>query len=315
MRWVLVFSFEVRLSDASHDNEIKVLKARIAALEAELQDRERDLSTYRDELQKANRKLESLIENMASQLQLASQIQKRLVPTEFPNIPGLEFSTKFEASAITGGDYFDIFEHEDRFRFGIVVASSSGYSMSSLFLSVLLRMSGRSEGRRATSPFRFVEGMIKEIVPHIQAQDPASIFYALVDRRTFQMTYCSLGNTVCLHSVAATNKVHRLAANGPAVSADFQWSSVHEDSPPVQLNAKDRLVIGSEGAVRVQNPSGEAFGEERLYKAVFAAPRQGVHEARNEIMYQLERFANGKEIPQDVTVLVAEVKDKIIKLA
>jgi sigma-B regulation protein RsbU (phosphoserine phosphatase) len=145
------------VSDASQDNEVKALKARIAALEAELQDRERDLSTYRDELQKANRKLESLIENMAAQLQLASQIQKRLVPTEFPNIPGLEFSTKFEASAITGGDYFDIFEHEDRFRFGIVVASSSGYSMSSLFLSVLLRMTGRAEGRRATSPFRFVE--------------------------------------------------------------------------------------------------------------------------------------------------------------
>jgi hypothetical protein len=40
-----------------------------------------------------------------------------------------------------------------------------------------------------------------------------------------------------------------------------------------------------------------------------------VHDLRNEILYQVERFAQGKDIPQDATVVVCEVKDRVIKLA
>src|SRR6476469_8091482 len=126
--------------DAAQLALIESLQSRVRELELELGDREKDLAVFRDELAKANSQLERFIKQINSELKMASTIQKALVPTEFPNIPGFEFSTKFVPSPVSGGDYFDIFEHEDRFRFGIVLASSSGYSMSALFLSVLLRM-------------------------------------------------------------------------------------------------------------------------------------------------------------------------------
>ncbi|MEK7356718.1 MAG: hypothetical protein AAB250_09725, partial [Bdellovibrionota bacterium] len=83
------------------------LKARISELESELADRERDLSVFRDELAQANTQLERFIKQISQELRMASLIQKSLVPTEFPNIPGFEFSTKFVPSPISGGDYFD----------------------------------------------------------------------------------------------------------------------------------------------------------------------------------------------------------------
>ena len=94
------------------------LQSRISELEAELADRERDLTVFREELARANSQLERFIKQISQELKMASLIQKALVPTEFPNIPGFEFSTKFVPSVISGGDYFDIFEHEDKFRFG-----------------------------------------------------------------------------------------------------------------------------------------------------------------------------------------------------
>ncbi|MEM7646417.1 MAG: hypothetical protein AAF203_05870, partial [Pseudomonadota bacterium] len=114
------------------------LELRIRELEAELKKKDQDLGIYRQELGQANAALEQLIVKVNDQLQQSHRIQKFLVPTEFPNIQGFEFSTKFSSSAVAGGDYFDIFEHFDKMRFGLFLSSASGYGMSALFLSVLM---------------------------------------------------------------------------------------------------------------------------------------------------------------------------------
>ena len=130
---------------------------KIAQLEREVKDREADLARFRDELIKANRRLEQMIEAFNHELKIAHAIQRTIVPTEFPNIPGFEFSTKFMPSSKSGGDYFDFFEHQDKFRFGVVLSSSSAYGMSALLLSVLLKMTGKLEARKGVEPHQVVQ--------------------------------------------------------------------------------------------------------------------------------------------------------------
>jgi len=291
---------------------IESLQQRVRELEAELHEREKDLAVFRNELNRANEQLEQFIKQIGQELKIASLIQKALVPTEFPNIPGFEFSTKFVPSPISGGDYFDIFEHEDKFRFGIVLASSSGYGMSALFLSVLLKMTGQLEARKGTPPDRILEMMAKELVPAIQASDRANVFYSVFDRRSFEMTYSGVGGLVGLVLHYGTGKLQRLEWESTPFQEGFNAALT---SKTLSLGPRDRIILVSEGAVKAVNPDGEAFGEERLYKTVLAAPRLGVHDLRNEIFYQIERFTQGRELPHDITVIVAEVKDRVIKLA
>src|SRR5437868_4444078 len=117
----------------------------IKDLKAELAERERELAEYRYELGAINRSLEKFLSEMANELKLAAIIQRTLVPTEIPTIPGFEFSTKFVASSLTGGDYFDIFELQDKMRFGVLMASCASHGMASLFLSVLLKLATQIE--------------------------------------------------------------------------------------------------------------------------------------------------------------------------
>ncbi|HVK61437.1 MAG TPA: SpoIIE family protein phosphatase [Bdellovibrionales bacterium] len=291
---------------------IASLKARIQELETELSDRERDLGIFRDELAKANAQLERFIKQIGQELKMASLIQKALVPTEFPNIPGFEFSTKFVPSPVSGGDYFDIFEHEDKFRFGIVLASSSGYSMSALFLSVLLKMTGQLEARKGTPPDQILGMMAKDLVPSIQNNDQANVFYGVIDRRSFELTYSGVGRMVAMVYSFTTGKLQKLDVEAQPFQKGF---NAELKKTTLALNPRDRIILCSEGVVRAQNHGGESFGEERLFKTILAAPRLGVHDMRNEILYQVEKFAGGKELPQDATVVVTEVKDRVIKLA
>lgn len=291
---------------------IAQLQNRIRELEVELSDREKDLAVFREELGNANTQLERFIKQISQELKMAGLIQKALVPTEFPNIPGFEFSTKFVPSPVSGGDYFDIFEHEDKFRFGIVLASSSGYSMSALFLSVLLKMTGQLEARKGTSPDKILDMMARELIPAVQSTDQANVFYGVVDRRSFDLTFSGAGRVIALHYGYSTGKLQRLEWKAEPFQQDFKSQL---DRSTLSLGPRDRIILCSEGVTHATNPKGEAFGEERLYKTVLAAPRLGVHDLRNEIFYQLERFVQGQKLPHDVTVIVTEVKDRVIKLA
>ena len=289
------------------------LERRIADLEKDLVLKEQDLLRYKTELTKANKRLEKLIEQVSRELLVASQIQRVLVPTEYPNIQGVEFSTKFIPGTQKGGDYFDIFEHDDRLKFGVLVSCSSGYTMSALLLSVLLKMSGQLEARRGAEPHVVLQKMVSELLPSMQAgKDRASIFYAVIDRRTFEMQYCQIGNNVALLVNGETGKMTALAGEAPPIAKGFQ---AELKSQTLSINPCDRIVIVSEGVLRTANPSGESFGVDRLSQAVLQSPKTGVHGTRNELLYQLEKFAEATEFPEDVTVVVTEVKERILKLA
>ncbi|MBO9667523.1 MAG: sigmaB regulation protein RsbU, partial [Bdellovibrio sp.] len=110
-------------------NDPNALKERISDLEHELAVKEAELHRYRLELTKANTALEKMILQINQELKMAQTLQKYLSPTELPNIQGFEFSTKFLAGTRSGGDYFDIFEHEDKLKFGILISSATGYSL------------------------------------------------------------------------------------------------------------------------------------------------------------------------------------------
>lgn len=288
-------------------------------LSAELDAREKDLAVFRDRLAKANQSLEALIAKVAEEVKTAALIQKVLVPTEFPNIPGFEFSTKFVASPISGGDYFDIFEHEDRLKFGVVVASSSGYGMSALLLSVLLKITGRQEARRGLAPDKLLQAIAADLEPSLSdssgGADRANLFYATLDRRNLELAYAVSGMIFGAVLRKRSGEVERLiCSDSPIEKGSF---AKLPEIQKAELEAQDRVVIVSSGGLAAKNKDGEIFGEDRLVRAL-SVSQQGagtVHDARNEILYAIEKYRGEIDLPQDVTVVVLEVKDRVIRLA
>lgn len=297
------------------------LKAKIRELEAEVQARENDLAVFRKQLASANNLLEGLISKVADEVRTAAQIQKVLVPTEFPNIPGFEFSTKFVPSPISGGDYFDIFEHEDRLKFGIVLASSNGYGMSALLLSVLLKMTGQHEAKRGLSPDKVLQYIASELEPSLggngTANDRANVFYGIVDRRTLEFSYAAAGPVYAGIVRGATGKLERITSD----DAPIEKGSHHKLGTirRINLEARDRVFLVSGGTLAAKNKAGEAFGEDRLIRSILSTPKSGtvstVHDVRNEIFYRVDAHVAGQDLPQDVTAVVFEVKDRVIRLA
>lgn len=288
------------------------LLKRIAQLEREVKDREADVSRFRDELIKANRRLEQMIESFNQELKVAHAIQRTMVPTEFPNIPGFEFSTKFLPSSKSGGDYFDLFEHQDKFRFGVVLSSSSAYGMSALLLSVLLKMTGKLEARKGAEPHLVVQNIAQEMMEEIEPDAKTDLFYALIDRRSFEMRFLRLGNVLAIVQPSGSHEFQILDSSGGPLAKDFK---APKESKKILLNPRDRVILFTRGILETVNAKGETFGLENVTRALMSGPKRGVHEMRNHLLYEVQRFAQGQELPRDLTILILEVKEKVIKLA
>lgn len=289
------------------------LKAKIQELENELKIKDKTINHFQTQLTILNSRIEELIHQISQEVTLATQIQKLLSPTEIPNISGFEFSTKFIPGSKSGGDYFDIFEHEDKMKFGIVLASSSGYTMSALFLSILMKISAQVEARKGLEPEKMVSLIAKEMITNMQPKDQTSLFYGVIDRRTFEMKYCNVGKIDGLlqsPGKAALQELH--TSNESGITKDFNFEP---RSYTINLNSKDRIVLSSEGLCLTTDKNKKTWGKESLIDAIRSAPKTGVHDLRNEILFRNEKFSGLSEPYRDQTVIVMEVKDRVIKLA
>lgn len=291
----------------------KELQERIQRLEEELARKDQDLKIYRQELAGANKQLEQLIVQVHDQLQQAHAIQKYLVPTEFPNIQGFDFSTKFKPSSVSGGDYFDIFEHHDKMRFGIFLSSASGYGMSALFLSVLMKMTFEIEDRKSRDPTQVMKEIIAELKTQSKESDQSAVFYGVFDRRKFQLTYSNVGQPLCIYHQASTNKIELLEGSPTPFSLENAKLEQSLQNRVVDLEPKDKLIFCSSGFLNLKNVDEETWGLEEILSIVKKNINSDVHALRNEIFYQASQFSS--EQTKDLTALVIEVKDRIIKLA
>ena len=259
------------------------LKKKIQHLESELDKKDQDLRIYKKELSDANVELEKLIVRVNDQLQQTLKIQKFLVPTEFPNIQGFEFSTKFSSSSVSGGDYFDIFEHFDKMRFGLFLSSASGYGMSALFLSVLMKLTYQIEDSKNFDPLTVMEEILHELAQQSKSEDQASIFYGVFDRRKYQMTYCNVGQPLAVHYQASSGRIDLLKGQVEPFVAGGSIAGTSMSNQVVDLDPRDKLIFCSAGFLSLRNQDGDSWGMDEILSVIKQNVKKEVHDLRNEI--------------------------------
>lgn len=289
-------------------DDVNVLKRKIADLENELRSKEREVSIYQKELLKFSQNLDMVLSSSEQDIKTLNKFHQSIVPTELPQFPGFEMSRKFTYGTKQGGDYFDIFPHEDKMKFGILLASSSGYAMSAAFLSVILQLSHVLEAKKEASVSETVELIAAQLQKIAEDKNETQLFYAVIDRRHMTMNFVCMGKIMGLiqstnESFPDTLKIISSDTGGIASGRKLDFSSLE-----VELKPGQRICIVSEGLVN-------SLSEEELVAAAEETSRGGVHELRNQMFIQSQLKTGLEQPAKDQTVIVIEVKDNVMKLA
>ena len=286
------------------DDELKKLKSKVVDLESELRSKNEEVMIYRQELIHFSKQLDNLMSSVSVDMKFLAEIQKVLAPTHLPTIPGFEISRKFVFGSKSGGDYFDFFEFEDKFRFGVMIASSSGYAMSAIFLSFVLKFSHALQAKKGTPPEQILQKVGEELKAAATEKDLTHAFYAVVDRRDYSLRFCSVGKILGFY-IAPNKPVLILKSSASPFGQQF---SEQLTAAQIELEPDSRLCVVTDGL-------SDVLGTDKIVQIITDHGKGSVHDLRNELLFQAQQKTGLTEPLRDQTVVVIETAGRLIKLA
>ena len=255
------------------------------------------------------------------QLELAADVQRRMLPRSAPVLPGLDVAAKYTPSLELGGDFYDLFELNG--HLGIAIGDVSGKGVAAALL-----MSGVRASLRA-----FVQDLydIDEVMSRVNiamcrdthASEFATVWYGVIDPLKLRLTYCSAGHEPPMvvrafaHAPDGAPRpltdadVDELGVGGMAVGVDAEQKY---QRGIFDLRPGDVLVNYTDGITDARNFSSERFGRARLRASLLrilsAEPDASAQRITDLIQWDVRRFAGLSTRADDETLVVLKVKGR-----
>jgi sigma-B regulation protein RsbU (phosphoserine phosphatase) len=245
------------------------------------------------------------------ELNLARQIQRNSLLSEFPVLPRCEVHALTLPSKHVGGDLYDVVEAGDGSWF-VAIADVSGKGVPAALLSSMLQASLRTQAANVRSPAEILRNINHLMYRSTAVQQFATFFLARVDGERMELSFSNAGHNWPV--LLRPGDERRFLERGGLILG-FQ-ERVEFEEERVSLLPGDLVVLYTDGISEAADASGEQFGEERLYAALAAMPRTlPAREVTGRVLATLREFLDGTEAQDDITLLVLKVLEPIAQRA
>jgi phosphoserine phosphatase RsbU/P len=269
---------------------------------ADLQQKNRELLIAYQELQQAQAALIDK-ERMEHEMQLARDLQKSILPEEFPRLPGFDCAAHSVPARQVGGDFYDIFML-DKHCVGLVIADVSDKGMPAALYMALSRSLIRAEARRKESPREVLLNVHRLLLEITQSNMFVTVFYGVLDVDKHKLTYVRAGHDLPLLVRPAQDECTFLRAKGTLLGMNIP---ITLEEVQIDLQVGDFLVLYTDGVTDANSPSGELFGADRLRESMCALTDATAQEVCDMIFKRVEQFQTSASQYDDITAAVVHL--------
>ncbi len=245
---------------------------------------------------------------MDHDLQVASEIQRILLPANPPNIPNFDLCATNLAALQVSGDYYDFIQVSDRY-WGVAIADVSGKGIPASIIMAMCRSVLRSKAIGIASPAEVLRAVNRQLFPDIRKDMFITMIYAVVDTLTGEARFARAGHEAPLLCTSDFGTIEPSQAPGMALGIDDGeiFDQVIEDKI-IPMKPGDTLVLYTDGLNEAIDESGEEFGRENLVAALKIAGNQGVDVLVKNIVERVQRFSSGHAQMDDITLAIIQRK-------
>jgi serine phosphatase RsbU (regulator of sigma subunit) len=237
---------------------------------------------------------------MAKEMEQAALIQNALLPSEPPQVGGLDLAGKTTACRTVGGDYFDYLKFEDG-RLGVLVGDVAGKGLPASLLMSSLQARVHVLFEEADELARKIGRLNKAICANCPDNRFITFFMTVIDPATGSLVYTNAGHNPPL-LVRASGGFDKLSGGG--VILGILPLAVYKETA-ASMQSGDVLVLFSDGVTEAANPQDEDFGEERLGELVAKLRDKPAKEIIEAVEAAVIEFTQGAPPADDITVVVA----------
>jgi serine phosphatase RsbU (regulator of sigma subunit) len=250
-------------------------------------------------------------ERLHGELELASKVQRAMLPDHFPTTPGIDVAAFSEPALEASGDFFDLFhvdaaEGGDGPALGIVVCDVAGKGVASALIMSAARAALRSEAQRTTSPAAVLAKVNNVLAASVPAGLFATLFYGIFDPGTRALRFSSGGHPHPYRGSSTRVGLDELQSYG--LPLGLMPDSEYEDRCVI-LDPGDFLVVYTDGLVEAFNGQGEMYGFDGARQDLARAAGQPAtaQDRLDRCLGDLRRFAGGEPLHDDVTLVMLQL--------
>lgn len=237
------------------------------------------------------------------ELQVASEVQRRMLPKAAPKIPGIDIHAMSLFSKQVGGDFYDYIPMPDG-RTGIAIADTVGKSVPAAIMTASVRSALKAQAQNVFSISRVVKRVNTMLCDDTLPSEFVTLFYGVLNSETKRLAYCNAGHDPPM--LVRDGAIEVLDVGGPllGVMCDAEF-----DQTSVQLEKGDVLLMYTDGVIDALNYAGERYGRERLAESLLrhAAQHSSAEELSLQVLWDVRRFAGFRIRTDDFTLVVVRV--------
>ncbi len=249
-----------------------------------------------------NRRLikENLVkERISKDLEVASEMQKLLFPSDLPSNRKMDVSAKFIARHAVGGDYYDFIPLGDE-EYIICIADVSGKGISAALLMANFQATIRTLFKYQRFEMAFlIEELNKKVINRTNGEKFITFFIAHYNAHTRKMKYVNAGHNqpFLLHKSKTTMLCD--GCIGLGMLDEIPSIKVGE----ITLESNTTFILYTDGIVELENDKGESFGVEQLIKNVRSYSTLAMEDMNNIILSKLEEWKGELKYIDDTAIL------------
>ena len=264
---------------------------------------EKDLSVYMEDLTIVTQKEE----RVRTELDMASKIQKGVLPDSFPAFPDrqeFELYASMEPAKEIGGDFYDFFLIDDD-HLCLVIADVSGKGVPAALFMMASKIILADNAMMGKSPSEILRDSNNAICSNNKLEMFVTVWVGILEISTGKLCAANAG-----HEYPALKK----GDSGFAIFKDNHgfvlggMEGIKYKEYEILLEPGDKLFVYTDGVPEANDPDGNMFDAKRMIDALNEEPTASPEQILVDVRGAISRFVREAEQFDDMTMLCLEYK-------
>lgn len=256
-----------------------------------------------DEIQDLAEAFNDLVSNLRQEEEMASDIQRRLLPQDKLSAPGVRIYTRQTQAKLVGGDWFDYYQFGDEVR--LLIADASGKGMPGALLATVGMSAIRSEPKYSSTIENILRKTNRTVTNRFGITDFITLLSAQLSLKSGRFVYINCGHEPPLYFNAKDARWTVLSspANLPlGISAEL-----FDPTPQLMmLNPGDKFILYTDGLHDVRDEERRFLTMEAIVDWLNERSELGIEEITDALIEKAVDFNDGP-LADDITLLGIEL--------
>jgi sigma-B regulation protein RsbU (phosphoserine phosphatase) len=241
---------------------------------------------------------EKKLMQIQQEIQVASEIQKNLLPQEIPTIKGYDIYAINIPAREVGGDYYDFIKISET-KTAIALGDVSGKGLPASMLMANLQATLRGQLLFCNCAKDCIKRANNMLFKSTDTSKFVTLFFGILDTEKHTLTYCNAGHNEPIY-FRQEQKV-KLDKGGMLLSC---FEDTEYDEEEMVFEKGSTLVVFTDGITEAMNESNEEFSEERLYNLIEKKVALPSQQLAVEILSDIKDHSAGVPQFDDITLMI-----------